>query len=140
MHRHLGQVYGHLLDQIVFRPGLLVQIVVVLLQFVEPVTLYMLAFVRLARLLLSRLNELECPLLLAAGLGAVLDLYAQHLVEEMLKEVQDGRGVHLILYYLEDVQLLSFDGLDRDLLLGDLLVHCLHTQWVDVLELGGNEH
>lgn len=140
VHRHLGQVYRHLLDEVVLRLRLFVQSGLAELHSIEPVAFLMLLFalphLRITGLqFIPLLNEVQGTLLLLACFRTVLNLYAEYFIEEMLQEIEDRWRMDLVLYYLEDLPFLSFDVLDWDLLLRYLFVHCLHTEWVDVLEL-----
>lgn len=146
MHGHLRQIYRHFLNQVVLCPRLLVKIAFIGFYGVKSVTFDFLllwfwsCLLWLACLaLLLFLHEAQCPLLLFLGFSAVLDLYTEHLNQEVAQEVEYRRCVHLVLNSLEDVDLLLLNLFNWYLFLRYLLVYRLHSKGANVLEFGSDE-
>lgn len=100
MHRHLGQVNGHFLDQVLLQIVLLLSWCTLVIDGLWRLLGLALAFiVILLALVLLRLSVVceEGHVLLPLGLGARDDLDVEHLGEINLQEVEHSGSVDLVL-------------------------------------------
>ena len=141
MHRHLGEVDGHLLNQIFLQVGLLLNLrprIFLGMLFLRLHVFGVVTLVRLAWHIVVVGHQSQLFLLLC--FSTVQDLDAERVHHVHFQEVEHGWSMNFVVYRLHDVELETLDLFDLQFLVGYLFVNSFHFQWVDVFELGRYEH
>lgn len=135
VHRHLGEVDGHLLDQILLEMGLLLGWSSCVLRWLLILRLGVFTVLGLVWLVWNIVVVGEkSTLLFLLGLSPVKDLNAKSVDQVDLEEVEDGWSMDFVVDGFHDVKFQGLDSFNLQLLVSNFLVDSLHLEWVDIFK------